>query len=537
MKSTRFCITHLPSMLLRTLMLLLVFGFCCSTHAALQDPTKLTQRPVIEFQTAPQEPARESIEDQETDQNPDQDASKPGAAQDESTESDETNSSQSEAPQTETESQTEDAEKEADSETRSSSRNARASRRDQIIRDGETMRSLFNQVTQTVAKSTVSVKSGNRQLALGVIVDENGFILTKKSELRGDLICQLHDGSEYSAIVVGVHDPSDLALLKIEKKKLLPVVWNQSPESTIAGSWVITANPKGEAESLGVVSVAPRLIRGGHGFMGITMDLTHSPGAKITEVTSDSPAERAKFRSGDIIVRVEGNEIANSEALRAAVSSKSPGEEVTMTIQRGAATIELKIVLGSNLDNMNPQMQRANMQNSMGGRLSRRRYDFPLAFQHDSALAPNQCGGPVINVNGEAIGLNVARNGRVASLALPVSVVLPLIEELKSGSLAPAVVNKEKIAEINRRLNEIEISLAMDPDTTELIEQELAKQLEIQKQAEQALHDAIRKAMEASNAAAKIEAELEITRQRLKTAREEKEGLERQREKLVTGYN
>ena len=61
----------------------------------------------------------------------------------------------------------------------------------------------------------------------------------------------------------------------------------------------------------------------------------------------------------------------------------------------------------------------------------------PVVLQHDTVLRPNQCGGPVVNLDGQAVGVNIARAGRVASYALPASVVLPLLEELKSGRLAP----------------------------------------------------------------------------------------------------
>ncbi|HMO14975.1 MAG TPA: PDZ domain-containing protein [Pirellulaceae bacterium] len=492
---------------------------------------QLFSRPVIEFLAFQDETQDEKQAEQsgQTGEAEEQD-SPPANAEDQDPATEESEHSETESEQ--------DSGADSDQESaENTARTNRVNRRDVIARDGNVLRGVFNEVTKPVGKSIVRVKSGSRTLALGAIVDENGFVLTKKSELRGDLSVELHDGSKHAAVVFGIHEPSDLALLKIEKTRLTPIVWNASEDSMLAGSWVITANPQGEVESLGVLSVGPRLIRGGHGFMGIQMDIAHRPGAKISEVTANSPAERAKLKAGDVIIRIEGQDIADSQGLRAVVSGKSPGDELTLTIQRGAATIDLRITLGSNLDAMNPEMQRANMQNNMGGRLSRRRFDFPLAFQHDSVLAPNQCGGPVLNINGEAIGINMARNGRVASLALPVSVIVPLIDQLKSGSLAPAVVNQSKIAEINRRLNEIEISLATDPDRTDVIQQELERLRELEKEAEAALQAAIRKAKEAATAAAKSEAELEITKERLKTARDEKEQLERQRERLVTGTN
>jgi len=46
-----------------------------------------------------------------------------------------------------------------------------------------------------------------------------------------------------------------------------------------------------------------------------------------------------------------------------------------------------------------------------------------------------QCGGPLMNLDGKAVGLNIARAGRVASYALPSSVVLPAIARLQAQAV------------------------------------------------------------------------------------------------------
>ena len=100
----------------------------------------------------------------------------------------------------------------------------------------------------------------------------------------------------------------------------------------------------------------------------------------------------------------------------------------------------------------------------MGSKLSRRRKDFPLALQHDSMLQSNTCGGPLLDVSGEAVGINIARAGRVASYALPIETVLPIIELLKTGELAPAIVNKEKIAALTAELKQLKADLETLPE-------------------------------------------------------------------------
>ena len=53
-----------------------------------------------------------------------------------------------------------------------------------------------------------------------------------------------------------------------------------------------------------------------------------------------------------------------------------------------------------------------------GGPLSSKRVDFPNALQHDLTIRPDECGGPIVNLDGQVVGVNVARGGRVKSYAI-----------------------------------------------------------------------------------------------------------------------
>ena len=55
---------------------------------------------------------------------------------------------------------------------------------------------------------------------LGTVVDPNGYILTKWSELKGNLIVRTSDSNEYDATLVAAHRGTDLALLKVDAKNL-----------------------------------------------------------------------------------------------------------------------------------------------------------------------------------------------------------------------------------------------------------------------------------------------------------------------------
>jgi len=69
--------------------------------------------------------------------------------------------------------------------------------------------------------------------------------------------------------------------------------------------------------------------------------------------------------------------------------------------------------------------------NRMGTQLSKNRSGYDLALQHDCPLEPKDCGGPLVDLDGRVVGINVARAGRVKSYAIPSSVVRELLESVE----------------------------------------------------------------------------------------------------------
>src|SRR5439155_21464335 len=78
-----------------------------------------------------------------------------------------------------------------------------------------------------------------------------------------------------------------------------------------------------------------------------------------------------------------------------------------------------------------------NPQERMGSDLSNRRGGFPFILQHDTVLKPKDCGGPLVDLDGKVVGINIARAGRTESYAIPSEKVQALLEDLNSGKLAP----------------------------------------------------------------------------------------------------
>jgi len=106
---------------------------------------------------------------------------------------------------------------------------------------------------------------------------------------------------------------------------------------------------------------------------------------------------------------------------------------VKLQILRDGQEQTVEVTLTSRPEVVNARAARGERMNRMGGQLSSRRTGFPAVIQHDSLLSPTTCGGPLVTLDGKAIGINIARSGRVESFALPADVVQSYLTDLKSG--------------------------------------------------------------------------------------------------------
>jgi len=103
-------------------------------------------------------------------------------------------------------------------------------------------------------------------MGTGIIIDPRGYILTNDHVVDDTvkLECELLDGSKQTAVIVARDGKNDLALLKIEAPKALPVISLGSAADLMLGETVIViGNPYGygHSVSVGVVSALNRDIK------------------------------------------------------------------------------------------------------------------------------------------------------------------------------------------------------------------------------------------------------------------------------------
>jgi putative serine protease PepD len=98
-------------------------------------------------------------------------------------------------------------------------------------------------------------------------------------------------------------------------------------------------------------SVADTLIAGGtvqHPYLGVTVgDATSRSGAQVGCVVTNGPAATSGLKAGDVITAVDGTAVSGADALTANLSSRAPGDKVTLTIVRDGSTKTVDVTLGS----------------------------------------------------------------------------------------------------------------------------------------------------------------------------------------------
>ena len=124
----------------------------------------------------------------------------------------------------------------------------------------------------------------------------------------------------------------------------------------------ISTSSDGQAGSIGlgfaipsdlVVSVADQLIATGtasHGMLGVTVKAATTTvgsdtyvGAEVQDVSAGSGASAAGIRAGDVIVKVEGQEVTSPKQLIGYVRRYKAGDTVAMTIVRDGQTQDVSV--------------------------------------------------------------------------------------------------------------------------------------------------------------------------------------------------
>jgi serine protease Do len=306
---------------------------------------------------------------------------------------------------------------------------------------GRSSLARYRPIVGPTRPSVVVVLNAGVAVALGTVVGPEGWVLTKASEIPGRPTCRLPDGRVVPARVVGVDPAFDLALLSVPATDLEPVRWAADFDPPVGT--LLAAVGTGELPlAVGIVSVprrdldAPvrtadalplRMSAGRPEIFGYARPIGgYSPHAAfgrprptIYHVTSVSGlAWSAGVRPGDLLHRIDGRRIQSEGDLLEAVEHRPTGDVVPVRLERAGKMMDLQLPLA-------PETRHT--ENSF------RADDFPTVIECAVPFFSYECGGPVVDLSGRAIGISIARPGPHGGMVIPGDRVLRLLPDLKAG--------------------------------------------------------------------------------------------------------
>lgn len=225
----------------------------------------------------------------------------------------------------------------------------------------------FTAAAATITPSVVNIKALTGEEASssgefgassgsGVIITHDGYIVTNRHVVEGatDIQVTLNDKRDFDAKVVGVDPSTDLALLKVEAKDIVPVRFGNS-DSIRVGEWVLAVGNPFNLESTitaGIVSAKGRNIN--------VLDDTYSIESFIQTDAAVNPGN-----SGGALVNTNGELIGITTAI---ITKSGRYEGYSFAIP---ATLVMKIVrdlrefgkvqrgfLGVHAEEVTPQLAR-----------------------------------------------------------------------------------------------------------------------------------------------------------------------------------
>jgi serine protease Do len=331
----------------------------------------------------------------------------------------------------------------------------------------------FRKANAAVKESVVQVLDGNETAALGAVVDADGLVLTKASEVPDGVRCRLADGRVLAAQVVGIDPAYDLALLRLPANGLRPVAWAASGESSV-GTLVAAAGPGPLPVKIGIVSLPLQLSSGPFKSNSSRRPLARAmppavlgsgvPGRGYWVEYVEGNAAAAGIRPGDLLVSVAGVPIRSHEDVGRCVQGQRGGSQVSVQLLRGGKihrlTLTLKTeapsvrLIAERTDRMIPllkpgisRMHQEMLTDAAGtllkdlsvlravynDSLSREHVKPPAAIPVAIPVGQNECGGPLIGVDGKVLGLICDRGHSTYSMVVPADRVVERLKHLKQG--------------------------------------------------------------------------------------------------------
>lgn len=283
---------------------------------------------------------------------------------------------------------------------------------------GTAVVAAFEAQRAVLQTSSAVMLDGRKEIVYGVVISPDGYVLSKASEIAGvsKLSVRIDQQTYPEVEVVAVDDEWDVALVKVPATGLIPVVY--APTSAVQqGTWVVAngaTSLKARRALAGIISAKIRAIPAGGGNLGVAL----KQGVEELQIEdlAEEGAGAAGLKKGDVILAINGKKVGNFEEISDVLKTLKPGTVIQLKYRRGDEEKSVDVTLQPGPLTRNDQMS---------GAFSDRRSGFPRILQHDIIGDKSIVGGPLLDLDGRCVGMNIARANRAESFAIP-------MEDLKS---------------------------------------------------------------------------------------------------------
>ena len=271
----------------------------------------------------------------------------------------------------------------------------------------------------------------------GIVVSREGHIVTKASEIVGKKNITLRVGKNvYENVeIVGFDHKWDVALLKVEPEKHFSPVDFAEGSEVAQGYWVVSNGSASRSQRrvrVGIISAETREIKSAISsvILGVQLGSEKKDQLQIKQVSKKSGAEKAGLKVGDVLFSVGGVKLSERSGLVKAMIGMYPGDLLSVEVMRGDKKISFEVELMPRTGG--PKLTRNEQMSGGALSLSKRRDGFPRVIHHDTPLTKESVGGPLLNLEGKCIGMNIARASRVATYAIPVRELREIVADLRA---------------------------------------------------------------------------------------------------------
>lgn len=291
---------------------------------------------------------------------------------------------------------------------------------------------LETKFERATLKITSKTDSGNNTI-IGTSVNLKGmvnakvlasksFLVSKNSMVGQNPIVDLGKGKTAVAEIIARDVRKDLVLLAIKEKlkggiELAKVSLDTLTISQL-GEFLISPQPDNEGE-WSVLSTTKFNLAGLNsvGYLG-ARGVVKEGKVVVDDVRPNSPALAANLALADQIISINGVAINDPLLFSKEIQKNLPNDVIKLVRAKEGKIDTLAIKLGKR-----PLITSNHIAERFTDGKSDRRDGFDNAFVHDGKLKPSECGGPIFDIEGNFIGINMARFSRASSIAITVAEV------------------------------------------------------------------------------------------------------------------